>query len=114
MLNNEIAAERMLVGMFRRKSTAEVEGEVCPYCEFVNKAGSATCAQCYYELNKAPRDQGEPLSAEVSNSIFDELMADDDDSPRFLGFLGLVHRVPWLVSRVPRIPRPGSSGSLGS
>ena len=70
----------MLVGMFRRKSTADVEGEVCPYCEFVNKTGSATCAQCYYELNKAPRDQGEPLSAEVSNSIFDELMADDDDS----------------------------------
>lgn len=80
MLNNEIAAERMLVGMFRRKSTADVEGEICPYCEFVNKPGSATCAQCYYELNKAPRDQGEPLSAEVSNSIFDELMADDDDS----------------------------------
>ena len=80
MLNNEIAAERMLVGMFRRKSTAEVEGEICPYCEFVNTPGSATCAQCYYELNKAPRDQGEPLSSEVSNSIFDELMADDDDS----------------------------------
>lgn len=80
MLNNEIAAERMLVGMFRRKSTAEVEGEICPYCEFVNTPGSATCTQCYYELNKAPRDQGEPLSSEVSNSIFDELMADDDDS----------------------------------
>jgi hypothetical protein len=80
MLNNERGAEQMLVGMFRRKSTAEVEGEVCPYCEFVNKPGSATCAQCYYELNKAPRDQGEPLSAEASNSIFDELMADDDDS----------------------------------
>ena len=80
MLNNERGAEQMLVGMFRRKSTAEVEGDVCPYCEFVNKAGSAICAQCYYELNKAPRDQGEPLSAEVSNSIFDELMADDDDS----------------------------------
>ena len=70
----------MLVGMFRRKSTAEVEGEICPYCEFVNKPGSATCAQCYYELNKAPRDQGEPISTEVSDSIFDELMADDDDS----------------------------------
>ena len=80
MLNNERAAELMLVGMFRRKSTAEVEGEICPYCEFVNKPGSATCAQCYYELNKAPRDQGEPISTEVSDSIFDELMADDDDS----------------------------------
>ena len=80
MLNNERGAEQVLVGMFRRKSTAEVEGEICPYCEFVNTPGSATCAQCYYELNKAPRDQGEPLSSEVSNSIFDELMADDDDS----------------------------------
>ena len=57
MLNNERGAEQMLVGMFRRKSTADVEGEICPYCEFVNKPGSATCAQCYYELNKAPRDQ---------------------------------------------------------
>ena len=80
MLNNERAAELMLVGMFRRKSTAEVEGEICPYCEFVNKPDSATCAQCYYELNKAPRGQGEPISTEVSDSIFDELMADDDDS----------------------------------
>ncbi|MAS63484.1 MAG: hypothetical protein CMA34_07555 [Euryarchaeota archaeon] len=80
MLNNERAAELMLVGMFRRKSTAEVEGEICPYCEFVNKPESATCAQCYYDLNKAPRDQGEPLSTEASDSIFDELMADDDDS----------------------------------
>ena len=66
--------------MFRRKSTADVEGEICPYCEFVNKVGVSTCVQCYYELNKAPRDQGESISAEVSNSIFDELMSDDDDS----------------------------------
>ena len=76
MLNNERGAEQVLVGMFRRKSTAEIEGEICPYCEFVNKPDSTTCAQCYYELDKAPRDQGEPLSSEVSNSIFDELMAD--------------------------------------
>ena len=70
----------MLVTTFRRKSTAEVEGEVCPYCEFVNTVGSSTCSQCYYQLNKAPRDQGEPISTEVSNSIFDELMSDEDDS----------------------------------
>ena len=66
--------------MFRRKSTADVEGEVCPYCEFVNVVGAVTCSQCYYQLNKAPRDQGEPISVDVSNSIFDELMSDDDDS----------------------------------
>ena len=79
-LNKEIAAERLLVGMFRRKSAANAEGEVCPYCEFVNKPNSSICAQCYYELNKSPRDQGEPVSVEVSNSIFDELMSDEDDS----------------------------------
>jgi hypothetical protein len=66
--------------MFRRKEAADIEGEVCPYCEFVNQLGSETCTQCYYDLKKAPRDQGEPLSNEVSNSIFDELMSDEDDT----------------------------------
>ena len=66
--------------MFRRKAAADIEGEVCPYCEFVNPLGSETCTQCYYDLKKAPRDQGEPLSDEVSNSIFDELMSDEDDT----------------------------------
>ena len=66
--------------MFRRKAAANVEGEVCPYCEFVNAPGSDTCKQCYYDLNKAPRDQGDVISTEVSDSIFDELMSDDDDT----------------------------------
>ena len=70
----------MLMGMFRRKAAANVEGEVCPYCEFVNSPGSDTCKQCYYDLNKAPRDQGDVISTEVSDSIFDELMSDDDDT----------------------------------
>ena len=66
--------------MFRCKATAEVEGNICPYCEFVNKVEDTTCVQCYYDLDKSPRDQGESVSAEVSNSIFDELMSDEDDS----------------------------------
>lgn len=66
--------------MFRRKSAANIEGEICPYCEFVNQPSSSTCSQCYYELNKSPRDQGEPVSTEISNSIFDELMSEEDDS----------------------------------
>ena len=66
--------------MFRRKSAANVEGEICPYCEFVNQPSASTCLQCYYELNKSPRDQGEPVSTEISNSIFDELMSEEDDS----------------------------------
>lgn len=65
--------------MFRRKAAVDIEGEVCPYCEFVSPVGSETCVQCYYELNKSPRDQGEQISTEVSDSIFDELMSDDDD-----------------------------------
>jgi hypothetical protein len=68
------------MGMFRRKEAANIEGEVCPYCEFVNSTGATTCSQCYYDLNKAPRDQGEQLSPEISNSLFDELMSDEDDS----------------------------------
>ena len=68
------------MGMFRRKAAANIEGEVCPYCEFVNSPGSDTCKQCYYDLNKAPRDQGDVISTEVSDSIFDELMSDDDDT----------------------------------
>ena len=68
------------MSMFRRKEAAHIEGEICPYCEFVNDLGATTCIQCYYELNKAPRDQGEQVSIEVSDSIFDELMSDDDDS----------------------------------
>ena len=66
--------------MFRRKAAADIEGEVCPYCEFVNSPGSDTCTQCYYDLNKAPRDQGDIISTEVSDSIFDELMSEDDDT----------------------------------
>ena len=79
-LNYEIVTEDMLVDMFRRKSVADIEGEICPYCEFVNDIGATTCSQCYYDLNKAPRDQGEPITDEMSNSIFDELMSDEDDS----------------------------------
>lgn len=66
--------------MFRRKHTAEVEGEICPYCEFVNAVGTTTCVQCYYEMDKAPREQGEPVTNKMSNMIFDELMSDEDDS----------------------------------
>ena len=65
--------------MFRRKATTEIEGEKCPFCEFVNVTGATTCVQCYYDLTKAPRDQGDQVSAEVSGSLFDELMSDDDD-----------------------------------
>ena len=70
----------MLVNMFRRKPAADIEGKICPYCEFVNPLDAVQCSQCYYDLNKSARDQGEAVSQEVSNSIFDELMSEEDDS----------------------------------
>ena len=66
--------------MFRRKSKNEGEDNICPYCEFVNAASVNICSQCYYQLEKSARDQGEPISTEVSGDIFDELMSEEDDS----------------------------------
>ena len=57
--------------MFRRKSKNETEDNICPYCEFVNAASANICSQCYYQLEKSARDQGEPISTEVSGDIFD-------------------------------------------
>ena len=57
--------------MFRRKATAtmEIEGEKCPFCEFVNATGATTCVQCYYDLTKAPGIKATKFSAEVSGSL---------------------------------------------
>jgi len=73
-------AREMLMHMFKRKGGDAIESNVCPYCEFINATGVSTCVQCYYEMEKSARDQGESVSSEVSNSIFDELMSEEDDS----------------------------------
>ncbi|MDP6869838.1 MAG: hypothetical protein QGI21_03600 [Candidatus Poseidoniaceae archaeon] len=69
-----------MIPLWKRKTAAEEATNVCPYCEFANQDGISICEQCYYELDKAPRDQGEPLTKEISDTIFDELMSDEDDS----------------------------------
>ena len=66
--------------MFKRRRGDAIEGNTCPYCEFINAAGVSTCIQCYYEMEKSAREQGESVSPDVSNSIFDELMSEEDDS----------------------------------
>jgi hypothetical protein len=66
--------------MFKRKRGNAIEGNICPYCEFINAAGVSTCIQCYYEMEKSAREQGESVPPDVSNSIFDELMSEEDDS----------------------------------
>jgi len=75
-----VTPEVTVIPLFKRKTAAEDAENICPYCEFVNQAGATICAQCYYELNKSPRDQGEIISKELSDNIFDELMSDEDDS----------------------------------
>jgi hypothetical protein len=70
----------MLMSMFKRRGGDVVESNACPYCEFNNAAGVSTCVQCYYEMEKSARDQGESVSPEISSSIFDELMSEEDDS----------------------------------
>ena len=51
-----------------------------PLLRVCESSGYGQCSQCYYDLNKSARDQGEAVSQEVSNSIFDELMSEEDDS----------------------------------
>ena len=68
------------MSMFKRRGGDVVESNACPYCEFNNAAGVSTCVQCYYEMEKSARDQGESVSPEISSSIFDELMSEEDDS----------------------------------
>lgn len=68
------------MSMFKRRGGDAIESNTCPYCEFNNAAGVSICVQCYYEMEKSARDQGESVSPEVSSSIFDELMSEEDDS----------------------------------
>ena len=65
--------------MFRRKKLESVDGEVCPYCEFVNQNGATECAQCYYVMDKSARDQ--PMATPTSSGIelMATLMSDDEE-----------------------------------
>ena len=51
-----------------------------PLLRVCESSDAVQCSQRYYDLNKSARDQGEVVSQEVSNSIFDELMSEEDDS----------------------------------
>ena len=64
--------------MFRRKKHESVEGEVCPYCEFVNPVGATNCAQCYYVMDKAARDQPMATPTSSGSELMQTLLGDDD------------------------------------
>jgi len=58
----------------RRKDAKSDEANVCPYCEFVNEDGAENCAQCYYSLNLAPRDQPMATPATTGSELLSTLM----------------------------------------
>ena len=60
----------------RRKDGNSEEGNVCPYCEFVNVEEVESCAQCYYSLNLAPRDQPMATPSTSGSDLLNTLMGD--------------------------------------
>ncbi len=60
----------------RRKDGNSEEGNVCPYCEFVNADAVESCAQCYYSMNLAPRDQPMATPSTTGSDLLNTLMAD--------------------------------------
>ncbi|MGY8727789.1 MAG: hypothetical protein ACKVKS_01010 [Candidatus Poseidoniales archaeon] len=67
----------MVGSMFRRrKGENSAEGDVCPYCEFVNEGTVESCAQCYYSLNLAPRDQPMATPSSSGSDLLNTLMAE--------------------------------------
>ena len=60
----------------RRKDGNSEEGNVCPYCEFVNDDAVENCAQCYYSIHLAPRDQPMATPSTSGSELFNTLMAE--------------------------------------
>ena len=66
--------------MFGRwRKTKEEAGLTCPLCSEVSPEGTEECPKCYHQLGKSIIDQDESVSEEVSTSIFDELLAEDEE-----------------------------------
>ena len=60
----------------RRKDGNSEEGNVCPYCEFVNDDAVENCAQCYYSIHLAPRDQPMATPSTSGSELLNTLMAE--------------------------------------
>ena len=66
--------------MFGRwRKTKEESGLTCPLCSEISPEGTEECPKCYHQLGKSIIDQDESVSEEVSTSIFDELLAEDEE-----------------------------------
>jgi len=66
--------------MFGRwRKAKEESGLTCPLCSEVSPEGTEECPKCYHQLGKSIIDQEVSVSKEVSTSIFDELLAEDEE-----------------------------------
>ena len=71
--------EGLVSSLFRRrKSEKSVEGNVCPYCEFVNEENVETCAQCYYSLNLPARNQPMATPTTSGSELMNTLMEENE------------------------------------
>jgi len=52
----------------------------CPLCGTKNPESAKECSQCLYQLGKASFEQVAPVDDAEANSLFDELLADIDDT----------------------------------
>ena len=63
--------------MFRRRKDGNAEeGNVCPYCKFVNVDAVENCAQCYYSMNLAARDQPMATPSTSGSDLLNTLMGE--------------------------------------
>jgi len=71
--------EGLVSSLFRRrKSEKSVEGNVCPYCEFVNEENVETCVQCYYSMNLAARNQPMATPTTTGSELMNTLMEENE------------------------------------
>ena len=54
-------------------------GITCPLCGEVSPDDTVECPKCYHQLGKSIIEQNDGIDQEVSSSLFDELLADDED-----------------------------------
>jgi hypothetical protein len=80
----KILDDGVVGGMFRRRKDGNSqEGNVCPYCKFVNEDAVESCAQCYYSMNLAARDQ--PMAtpstsgSDLLNTLMGEIELEEDE-----------------------------------
>ena len=78
-LKPKLKDEHLVSSLFRRrKEDKSKEGNVCPYCEFVNEDGAENCAQCYYSINLAPRDQPMATPTTSGSDLMSTLLEDNE------------------------------------